>query len=291
MMQLDWMPPQQLGRYDRIGVRRIAGAIGAEISGVDLADDLDDATVAEIRQALLEHCVVFFRDQGHITPTQQVAFGSRFGEIIPYPMLRGLDEQPEVVEVVKLPDERHNFGGVWHADTTYLEAPPLGSILLARELPPYGGDTIFANSYLAYDTLSPQLKDFLDDLTVVQSSAKAEVTKSREDRVRGQGEQAKVLEAEHPAVTTHPETGQRALNVNYGHTARFKELSEEESRPLLEFLFQHLSRPEFTCRFTWSEGAVAFWDNRACQHYPINDYHGFKRLMHRITIAGAKPRA
>lgn len=289
-MQLDWMPPQQLAEYRRIEVRRLAGAIGAEISGIDLARDLDDETVAEIRHALLENLVVFFRDQSHITPAQQVAFARRFGTIIPYPMLRGLVEQPEVVEVVKMPEERHNFGGVWHADTTYLEEPPMGSILLARELPPYGGDTVFANSYLAYETLSPGMRAFLDDLTVIQSSAKAEVTKSREDRIRGQNEPRQELNAEHPAVTTHPETGRRALNVNRGHSARFKELSEEESTPLLEFLFQHHAKPEFTCRFTWTEGAIAFWDNRACQHYPINDYHGFKRLMHRITLAGEKPR-
>jgi taurine dioxygenase len=180
---------------------------------------------------------------------------------------------------------------VWHADTIYQERPPLGTLLLARELPPYGGDTIFANQYLAYEALSPGMQRLLEGLVAVNSSAKADVTRTREDRIADHGSEGarKVLVAEHPAVRTHPETGRKALYVNAAHTLRFRDLSEEESAPLLDYLFRHQVRPEFTCRFTWQPGSLAFWDNRAVQHNPVNDYHGFRRLMHRITLAGDAP--
>ena len=257
-----------------------------------MAEDLDDEVIGEIRQALLDHLVIFFDGQAHVTPDQQIAFARRFGDLVPYPMVKGLEGYPEIVPVVKLEHEKHNFGGLWHTDTTYMDVPPLGSILLARELPPYGGDTLFANMYLAYETLSAPLREMLDKLTVIQSSGKGAVAQSRKARIEEEGRDAKtapVYVAEHPAVRTHPETGRKALYVNSGHSIGFKELTEEESRPLLDFLFAHQTRPEFTCRFVWREGAAAFWDNRASQHNPINDYHGFKRVMHRVTIAGDKP--
>ena len=273
--------------YARIDVRRLAGAVGAEIHGIDLAQDQDDETIAEIRRALHAHCVVFFRDQD-ITPAQHLGFARRFGPVIEYPMVKGLDGFPEIAPVVKLPDEVHNFGGIWHADTTYLQTPPLGAILVARELPPYGGDTEFANMQLAYEALSDGMKAMLGRLHVVNSSAKAEVTTSREDRLADAGTDTgrrNALVAEHPAVMAHPETGRKALFMNYGHTVRFKELTEAESKPILEHLYRHQTRPEFTCRFIWRPGSIAFWDNWSCQHNPINDYHGFKRVMHRVTVA------
>jgi taurine dioxygenase len=195
-----------------------------------------------------------------------------------------------VIEVKKLEHERYNFGGIWHSDTTYLDAPPMGSMLLARELPPYGGDTLFANQYLAYETLSEGMRTLLGGLIAVNSSANADVSRTREDRVRGQTRTTEELVSEHPVVRTHPQTGRKALYVNVAHTARFKGMSKEESAPLLNFLFQHQIRPEFTCRFQWRVGSLAFWDNRCVQHNPVNDYHGHRRVMHRITLAGDRPR-
>jgi taurine dioxygenase len=271
-----------------IQVDPVSGVLGAEISGVDLGEDLSDQTIAEIRAALLEHLVIFFRDQSHITPKQQARFAERFGALVDYPMVKGLEDTPHVIPVVKLPEEKINFGGLWHTDTTYLQEPPLGSILLAREIPPTGGDTEFANMYLAYEALSPALRTFLKGLTVINSSAKARVADTRKHRI--DDEAPKELVAEHPAVRTHPETGRKALYVSFAHAVRFKELSVEESQPILEFLFAHQIKPEFVYRFRWSEGAAAFWDNRASQHNPVNDYHGYKRVMHRVTIAGDRPK-
>jgi taurine dioxygenase len=285
----EWEPPKSFSAYRRIQVRRVAGAIGAEISGVDVSADLPPEVIEEITQALNEHHVIFFRDQA-LTPQRQAAFASWFGSPTPYPMVKGLDGTDEVVPVIKNAGERVNFGGLWHADTTYLEEPPMGALLYAVELPPYGGDTLFANMHLAYETLSPRLQAFLETLTVVQNSAKAEVSRTREDRIRDQGGVRRQLVAEHPAVITHPRTGRKTLFVNAAHTEQFKELTPEESEPLLQFLFQHLTRPEFTCRFAWTPGALAFWDNYATQHNPINDYHGFRRVMHRVTIGGGRPR-
>jgi taurine dioxygenase len=267
-------------------VRRIAGALGAEIHGVDLSREIP---VEEIRAAFLEHQVVFFHDQ-LLTPAQFMAFARRMGRPIEYPFVKGIEGFPEVIEVKKLEHERQNFGGIWHSDTTYLEEPPLGSMLLAREVPPYGGDTEFASQYLAYEALSEGMRRMLEGLAAVNASAKADVTRTREDRIKEQGGSGKNYEAEHPVVRTHPETGRKALYVNVAHTVRFRGMTEAESAPLLEFLFRHQVKPEFTCRFHWRVGSLAFWDNRCTQHNPVNDYHGHRRVMHRITLAGDRPR-
>jgi taurine dioxygenase len=163
---------------------------------------------------------------------------------------------------------------------------------VAREVPPFGGDTLFANQYLAYETLSDGMKNLLEGLRGVSSSAKANTTRTREDRIKSDPSQRRNDDfiAEHPVVRTHPETGRKALYVNVGHTVRFAGMTEEESAPILDYLFRHQTRPEFTCRFSWRIGSLAFWDNRAAQHNPVNDYHGYRRVMHRITLAGDKPR-
>ena len=283
------MPRTEVRRYKHITVHPVAGALGAEIRGVDVSAALDDAVIAEIRQALLDHLAIVFRDQ-KLTPQQQLAFARRFGEPMEYPQLRGLPECPLITPVLKLPHEQINFGGVWHSDTTYLARPPMASMLYAVEIPPYGGDTIFANQYLAYETLSEGLRRTLDGLVGVNTSTKADASRTREDRLKEAGVEMKVLTSEHPAVRTHPETGRKALFVNQGHTARFKGWTEDESRPLLEYLFQHQVRPELTFRLQWQAGSVAFWDNRCAQHNAVNDYAGFKRLMHRVTLAGDTPR-
>ncbi|MCB2059218.1 MAG: TauD/TfdA family dioxygenase [Novosphingobium sp.] len=274
----------------QIETRPIAGALGAEIGGVDLRRTLDAETVGTIRQALLDHLVIFFRDQ-ELAPDAYMAFARAFGTPIEYPLVKGIEGYPEITEIAKLEHETVNFGGIWHADTTYLEVPPMGTMLYALEVPPHGGDTMFANQYLAYETLSETLRGILDGLTIVNSSAKADVSKTREDVIRNSGSGAPVLDhlAEHPAVRTHPETGRKALYVNVAHSSHFKDMTEEESAPILNYLFQHQVRPEFTCRFNWRPGSLAFWDNRAAQHNPVNDYHGFRRIMRRITLAGEKP--
>ncbi|MFI4989146.1 MAG: TauD/TfdA family dioxygenase, partial [Alphaproteobacteria bacterium] len=275
-----------------ISVEPIAGALGAEIRGVDLARGCSAAMITAIRQALLAHLVVFIRGQQDLSPAQFLAFGRYFGRPVEYPFVRGIAGFPEIIEVAKLEHERVNFGGVWHSDTSYLAEPPMASMLIARELPPTGGDTLFANMYLAYETLSEGMRRMLDGLVAVNSSAKADVTRTREDRVKDSPTEAARQDyvAEHPAVRTHPETGRKALYVNIAHTVRFKDMSEEESAGILAYLFHHQVRPEFTCRFRWEPGSLAFWDNRAAQHNPINDYHGYRRVMHRITLAGDRPR-
>ena len=273
-----------------LDIHPVAGALGAEIGKVDLSQELSDETIAEIRQALLDHLVIFFRGQ-NITPDQHLSFARRFGGIVEYPLVKGLEGTPEIMTVVKLEHEKHNFGGLWHSDTTYLDIPPLGSILVARELPPYGGDTEFANMYLAYETLSEGMKKLLEPLKGVSVSNLPRVLQTRQARMddSARAEPDTVLTATHPVVRTHPETGRKLLYVNGAHTIRLEGMRDEESAPLLAYLFKHQTRPEFTCRFCWEPGSIAFWDNRCTQHNPVNDYHGYKRVMHRITLAGDKP--
>lgn len=274
-----------------VTVRKIADAIGAEIDGVDLARELDDDTIAAIRRAWLEHVVIFFRDQ-HLTSAQYLAVAERFGKPIEYPFVKGIDGFPVITPVIKLEHERVNFGGIWHSDTTYLDEPPMGTFLLAREVPPQGGDTLFANQYLAFETLSDGLKRTLETLTGVSSSAKADVSRTREDRIADSPTEnsKKAFLAEHPVVRTHPETGRKALYINIAHTARFKDWSVAESAPLLAWLHEHQSQAALTCRFQWRPGSLALWDNRAALHFPVNDYHGHRRVMHRITLQGDRPR-
>jgi alpha-ketoglutarate-dependent taurine dioxygenase len=271
-------------------IRPVAGALGAELLGVDLAQ-LDDGVVAAIRRAWLEHLVVFFRDQD-LTPAQFLAFARRFGTPIEYPFVKGLDEYPEIIPVLKLAHERVNFGGIWHSDTAYLDAPPMASMLIAREVPPAGGDTEFANMYLAYESLSDGMKRLLEGLRAINSSAAADVSRTREDRIKdsARADAKKEYTATHPVIRVHPETGRRALYVNSAHTIGFEGMTTAESAPLLEYLFRWQVRPDVTCRFRWQPGSIALWDNRCAQHNAINDYQGHRRLMHRITLAGDTPK-
>ncbi|MFM7010150.1 MAG: TauD/TfdA dioxygenase family protein [Betaproteobacteria bacterium] len=272
-------------------IKRLSGAVGAEILGVDLVGNISDALIADIRKIWLDNGVVFFRDQ-NMTMDQFQSFAMRFGEIVEYPFVKGLPDHPFIIPVLKLPHEKHNFGGIWHTDTTYLQTPPMATMLIAEELPPFGGDTLFSSNYAAYEALSPDLQRVLQGLRGVNSSAKATVTKTREDRVGDSAKEENVrkeLVSEHPVVRTHPETGRKALYVNPGHTMRFAGWTEEESAPLLEYLFQHQVRPEFTCRFSWTPKSIALWDNRCVMHNPVNDYHGHKRLLYRITLKGDSP--
>jgi taurine dioxygenase len=272
-----------------IAARKIAGALGAEITGADLSVPLPGNLLQEIRRAFHDHLVIFFRDQP-LTPERFMVFAQQFGEPVEYPLVKGIAGFPKIIEVKKLEHERVAFGGIWHTDTAYLERPPMASMLLAREVPPHGGDTLFANMYLAFDSLSEGMKKLLLTLRAINSSTKADASKTREDRIGTDGAGKQDFIAEHPVVRTHPETGRKALYVNSGHTVRFAGWTEEESAPLLKFLFEHQTRPEFTCRFSWQPGSIALWDNRCAQHNPVNDYHGYRRVMLRITLAGDTPR-
>ena len=256
---------------ETISVAPIAGALGAEVSGVDLARKLPDATIAEIRQALLTHLVIFFRDQ-HLTPEQHLALGRRFGPLQVHDFVEAMPDYPEILEVRKEPEETRNFGGGWHTDVSYLERPSLGSLLYALEAPEYGGDTLFANQYLAYETLSDGMKRMLDGLTAMHSARRpygSNAARAQEygpSSMRFNFSEKAHDEIEHPVVRTHGETGRKALYVNRTFTLRFKDMTEAESTPLLNYLYDHAVRPEFTCRFRWQPGSLAFWDNRAVQH-------------------------
>lgn len=278
-------------------VTPIAGACGAEIHGMDLSRDLSDEAIRAIRAALLDHLVVFFRDQD-LTPDQHIAFGRRFGELNIDRFVMPMEGHPEIMVVLKEADETLNFGKVWHSDVTFQEEPAMGSILYGVDIPPYGGDTMWANQYLAYETLSDGMRAMLEDLRAIHTAragyGKAALDKrfdsiKRSMRIRRDQEDEAEREVSHPIVRTHPETGRKALYVNAAYTDRIEGMTVEESRPILDYLYAHCVRPEFTCRFNWSKGAVAFWDNRAAQHYPINDYNGFRREMHRVTVCGDRP--
>lgn len=283
--------------YQRIEVSPISGALGAEINGVDLAKPLDDKTFAEVRRAFDENLIIFFRDQ-KITPEQHLAFAGRFGEFDIHPFVAGLPDHPEVMPVIKEADDQgSNFGGLWHSDVTFYERPPLGSMLYALDAPAYGGDTMFANQYLAYETLSDGMKDMLDGMTVVHSATR--VYGNTDTTIAKYGPGAKSMQVrtgsdadatvEHPAVRLVPETNRKALFVNGTYAIRFSGWTEAESKPLLDFLCDHAVRPEFTCRYRWRTGSIAFWDNRCAQHNALNDYHGQRREMHRVTIVGERP--
>jgi len=277
-----------------ISIKPIAGALGAEIAGVDLSGALSDRVIGEIRAALLDHLVIFFHDQ-HLTPEQQLAFGRRFGDLQIHEFVEAMAQYPEILEVRKEPEETRNFGGGWHTDVSYLECPSLGSVLYVREVPEFGGDTMFANQYRAYESLSDGMKAMLDGMTAVHSARRPYGANAARAHDYGPSSmhfifsEAAHAEIEHPVVRTHRETGKKALYVNRTFTLRFKDMTEEESAPLLNYLCDHAVRPEFTCRFRWQPNSIAFWDNRCVQHNAINDYRGARRVMHRVTIEGERP--
>lgn len=277
--------------HEQIRIHPLTTALGAEIEGVDLSKPLARETVATLRQALLDHLVIFFRDQD-LTTEKYLAFAHAMGEPMEYPFVSGLPGASLITPVVKEADARVNFGGVWHTDTAYLEEPPKATMLLAREIPPYGGDTMFANQQLAFENLSERMQEILSSLIGVNSSVRSDGIRTHVDRDVPQLDTngTSGFIAEHPVVRTHPETGRKSLYINRGHTVRFKGMTEEESLPLLNFLFDHQVTDEFVCRFRWQPGSLALWDNRAVLHYPLNDYHGHRREMYRITLRGDKPR-
>lgn len=274
---------------NRFTATPLSPVIGLEIEGLDLGRDLDEETLGTLRAAFHRHHVLVFRDQ-EMAPAAQLAFAERIGEPDIYPFVAGLDGFPMITPVVKEPSDTVNFGGIWHSDTAYMDRPPTATMLLAREVPPVGGDTLFASQVAAHDSLSDGMKALLAPLRAINASAKADVTRTREDLVdKTAGTERKSFSAVHPVIRTHPETGTKALYVNRGHTVRFDGMTEAESAPLLNYLFEHQVRDEFVCRVRWRRGTLVLWDNRSCQHYPVNDYHGHRREMHRITLKGTPP--
>ncbi|MBM3572721.1 MAG: taurine dioxygenase [Alphaproteobacteria bacterium] len=283
--------------YSTITVNKIAGACGAEIEGADLSKPLSNAQFADIHRAFLDNGVIFFRDQ-NLDFDAQKAFARRFGTLILDPFVIAPPGHPEVMVVTKEPWEKKNFANMWHTDATFLERPPLGSFLYAVEVPPHGGDTMWANQYLAYEALSPGMKTMLDGMKAVHTAlsynqeidaGQYNATRSMKLRFDDVMAKASTGQVEHPVVRTHPETGRKALYVHSAYTERFADWTEAESKALLEYLYAFCTRPEFTCRFRWTKGSLALWDNRCVQHYPINDYQGFRRVMHRVTAEGDRP--
>ncbi|MDP6136231.1 MAG: TauD/TfdA family dioxygenase [Arenicellales bacterium] len=278
--------------YTTFDLHPMTMTLGAEIHGVDLGLEIAEDQFNEIRRAFTEFSVIFFRDQ-HLTPDQHIAFASRWGEINVNRFFKAIDSHPVIAEVRKEPDQETNIGGSWHTDHSYDQVPATGSILYARQVPEIGGDTQFASMYAAYDGLSDGLKRMLEPLRATHSSRHAfgrtayriqQYSDDVGDRLGNPD--AATQDADHPVVIQHPLSGRKALYVNPGFTIRFSGWSDEESRPLLEYLYRQATKPEYTCRFHWQKNSLALWDNRATWHQALNDYPGQRRLMHRITIEG-----
>jgi len=271
-------------------IQPVSDSLGAKVSGVDLSRPLDEATLKDLRRAHAQHGVLFFRDQA-LSSEDHVRFAESWGEININRFFTPVDGHPKVAEVRKEPEQKINIGGGWHTDHSYDQIPALGSILLALEVPETGGDTLFAGMYAAWEALSDGLKETLSGMNAVHSSrhvfGDGAITKqfAELDERLGNAEAA-TQDAVHPVAITHPQSGRKALYVNPGFTLRFEGWSGEESAPLLKYLYRHATKPEFTYRFRWKSGSIAFWDNRSTWHYALNDYPGRRRLMHRITLEG-----
>jgi taurine dioxygenase len=278
-----------------ITIERIAGALGAEITGIDVTSELDDERVALLRAAVVEHKVVFLRGQTYATE-HLVRLTHQFGGHGDTPFLESMPDHPGVVRVVKERDEGGlNFGGAWHSDWSFQREPPAFTLLWSIDVPPHGGDTLWSNTELAYETLSPGLQATLDGLDVVHSAGwayaadgvLARTASGRTMQINTSDEA--LAEQVHPAVATHPESGRRALFVNPTYSVRFDGWTVAESAPLLSYLYTHATREAFTCRFRWTPDTLAIWDNRSTQHNALNDYRGYRRELHRTTVAGSAP--
>ncbi len=272
----------------KFDLKPMTATLGAEVFGLDLTAELDDATIAELRQALLDHLVLVFRDQD-LETEHHIAFAKRFGEIKRPPVATAHGGPPEV-NVIDQDDPRGEGADAWHADNTYTERPPMGSLLRVLQLPSVGGDTSFASMYAAYEALSPPIRKLCDRLTAVH-----DVTRSLSRAIARGHSNANLAEVtaalppvEHPVVIVHPETGRRALFVNVNSTARIVGVSESESDMLLRYLFEHVKEPEFQVRVRWDTRSLVFLDNRCTQHYAVPDYRE-RRILHRVAVEGDRP--
>jgi taurine dioxygenase len=283
--------------YQTMDVRPIAGALGAEIYGANLKDRDDSPVWQELRRAFLEYRVIAVRGQD-LAPEDIMRIGGKFGEPCFYPFAKGMEGFPYLTEIIKEKHERENFGADWHTDTMYLDKPPRATLLYACETPPKGGDTLYVNTAAAYEALSDGMKQLLEGVIGVNSGGlkhkKGGPRAAHHARIGTMAVQnadkADGFESRHPVVRTHPETGQKSLYVSSLHTIRFDGMTEEESKPLIDFLNDHCIEPEFSCRVRWEPGQLTIWDNRCTMHNAINDYHGFRRRMRRLTVGPEVPR-
>ena len=278
-------------RYKTLEATPLSPALGAEIGGVDIASGISEEQFDELRQAYIDHGVIFLRDQD-ITPEQHIEFARRWGDINVNRFFQAVATHPLIAEVRKEAGQKANIGSSWHTDHSYDQIPAMGSILYAREVPSVGGDTLFASMYAAYDALSDGLKAMLSTMNAEHSSRHAfgegaYMDTDFEDLDGRLGNtEAATQDAVHPVIIRHPLSGRPALYVNGDFTVKFEGWTQEESQPLLDYLYAHARQNEFTCRFHWRQGSMAIWDNRATHHCALNDYHGERRLMHRITLDG-----
>jgi len=272
--------------YASIQVEKLTPYTGAEVRGVDLSQPLDEQTFKEIHAALIDNGVIFFRDQ-HLTPDQQKAFGRLFGELHIHPAAPSLLEgHPEILVIHADENSRHVAGENWHSDVSCDPEPPMGSILYMQELPPVGGDTLFASMYAAYEALSDRMKTYLDGLTAIHDGEP--VYRGLYANL-GVADKPAYPRAEHPVIRTHPVTGKKALYVNRGFTTHIVGVPRDESDAVLRYLYDHTENPLFQCRFRWSENAIAFWDNRCVQHHAMWDYWPHTRSGNRVTVKGDRP--
>ncbi len=290
--------------YRHIQVNPIAGALGAEIRGIDISADLDAPTIKEIQRAWNDYLVLFFHHPD-LSAERQRVFTSHFGSVIPMSYATSMAGNPEVTALVReaeVPPEVRNLGGDWHCDGTFLPNPPLGWSLYGVDIPPFGGDTMFANMYLAYETLSDGMKETCDRLTgihcglAVYGDPSATIDPRKKAVASGVAKGLKYeiseehrREVEHPLVRVHATTGKKSLFLSGNYLMRFKGMTEKESLPLINFLTEHSTRAELTCRFRWSKGSLTLLDNRCTNHFAVNDYYGFRREMHRLIMHGERP--
>ena len=274
----------------QIDIQPLSPSLGSIIYGLDLSQPLAPEELTELRTIWLDRQVIILRGQA-LSSSQYLSFARQMGTPDIYPFLQGLEGFPEITPVLKKETETVNFGGVWHSDTTYQPCPPMATMLHALELPPVGGDTLFANQIEAYEALSEGLKETLSTLKIICRADKATAMATRADRIAEQERDTKAenLIGIHPVIRTHPETGKKAIYINRAHSCHFQGWSMAESDGLLNFLYAHQIKEEFQCRHVWQKGDLAIWDNRCTLHYPVNDYHGHRRLLHRITLKGDKP--
>ncbi len=276
----------------QLKITPISPSIGAEIEGVNIAEPLTDEAFDAINQALLDHLIIVFRNQP-LDDDALMALGRRFSTLVIHPFLQPNTDNPEVVAIRREPGDTTIVGEDWHADTTHIETPPMGAVLHAVETPPTGGDTLFANQYLAYESLSDGMKKMLDGLSAVHDDTRvagpnSNKNQTRANKVRDDADW-RPTSSIHPVVRTHPETGRKSLFVNRSYSHKFAGMTREESLPLMSFLLEHATRPEFTCRVHWDPGTTVIWDNRCMKHIAVNDVVGHRRLMHRVQMTGDRP--
>ena len=277
--------------FNRFKVKPISGAMGAEIFDIDLSGEINSETWEEIQDAFHHYLVLVFRDQS-LTDKEQFNFSQRFGKIIPHPYVKGLPDIPEIFQIIREPGESFSWDGFYHSDLMFLKTPPMGATLYAKECPPFGADTAFTNMYLAYETLSDGMKSLLNNLEGENESGNPEKYSNKYQSMEELGKK-RAMSAVHPMVRVHPVTGRNSLFSSLAFTKRIKGMTDSESAPILNYLYEHSIQTHLGCRLEWKKGSLALWDNRVCLHHAVADYFGevakHRRVMQRATIEGEEP--